>query len=210
MRSNRTWIGLASGVALGLAITAAVGVSTQTAGAQANFTVSPEQLKINQNISSAAVKRSNRSLNYLAPIRTTQTDKADDGSDGVMPLSTLPGSGEGWVVRQLARGQKQYWANVNPTTGDVIASSGPSSGPAAFIGSRSGVGNYVVDFRTPNVSVCSWAASPYFPAPPGQPYFATTTGVAGQSSMVRVLVFQPQAAALPVPVDSNVTVRVLC
>ena len=210
MRSNGTWIGVASGVALGLAITAAVGVSTQTAGAQANFTVSPEQLRINQKISSAAVKRSNRSLNYLAPIRTSQTDKADDGSDGVRPLSALPESGQGWVVAQLARGQKQFWANVDGTTGNVIASSGPSSGPGAFIGSRSGVGNYVVDFRTPTVSACSWTASPYFPAPPGQPFFATTTGVAGQSAMVRALVYQPQAAALPVPVDSNVTVQVLC
>ena len=35
-----------------------MGLSTQTAGAQANFTVSPEQLRINQKISSAAVKRS--------------------------------------------------------------------------------------------------------------------------------------------------------
>jgi hypothetical protein len=210
MRSDRTWIGVASGVALGVAITAAVGISTQTAGAQANFSVSPQQLKINQNISSAAVRRSNRSLNYLAPIRTTQTDKADDGSGGVRPLSTLSGSGQGWVVGQLARGQKQFWANVDGTTGEVIGSSGPSSGPTAFIGSRSGVGDYVVDFRTPNVAACSWVASPYFPAPPGRPYFATTTSVAGQSAMVRALVFQPQAAALPAPVDSNVTVRILC
>ena len=36
----------------------------------ATFAVTPQQLQINQSISSAAVKRSNRALNYLAPIRT--------------------------------------------------------------------------------------------------------------------------------------------
>ena len=52
MRSNRLWIGVACGVALGLATVAVVDLSTETASAQGGFTVSPEQLKINQNISS--------------------------------------------------------------------------------------------------------------------------------------------------------------
>ncbi len=127
MRSNRLWIGVACGVALGLATVAVVDLSTQTASAQGGFTVSAEQLKINQNISSAAVKRSNRSLNYLAPIRTTATDNADDGSDGVKALSSIAGSGQGWTVGQLARGQDQYWANVS-SAGALTASSGPGLG----------------------------------------------------------------------------------
>ena len=97
MQSNRWWVGLACGVALGLGTVAVVGMVTGSAAAQSgNFTVSPQQLKINQNISSAAVKRSNRALNYLAPIRTNQTDAADDGSNGTKPLSSIPGSGQGW------------------------------------------------------------------------------------------------------------------
>ncbi|HSJ73605.1 MAG TPA: hypothetical protein VK904_04755, partial [Miltoncostaeaceae bacterium] len=163
--------------------------------------------KINQNISSAAVKRSNRSLNYLAPIRTTQTDNADDGSNGVRPLSGIPGSGDGWAVGQLARGQKQYWANVGPT-GALTASSGPSTGTGVFTATRSAAGNYVVDFKT-NISACSWSASPVFPAGvAAEARAAVTAGVANQPTQVNVLVF-----AVPPPgggTDSNFTVQVLC
>jgi hypothetical protein len=214
MRSNRLWIGVTCGVALGLGAVAAADIGTPSASAQSGFTVSAEQLKINQNISSAAVKRSNRSLNYLAPIRTTQTDNADNGSNGVKALSSIPGSGDGWAVGQLAPGQKQFWANVNGTTGALIASSGPASGTGAYAASRTGAGTYVVDFKT-NVSACSWQASPYFAAPPAQPYFATTTGVAGQPTQVGAVVYHPTPATgtptgPPAPGDSNVTVRVLC
>jgi hypothetical protein len=208
MRSNRLWIGAACGVALGLGAVAMVDVSTQTARAQgANFTVSPEQLRINQNISSAAVKRSNRSLNYLAPIRTTQTDNADTGSEGVRPLSSIPGSGQGWTVGQLAPGQKQYWANVSPA-GAITASSGPSSGAAAFTAARTAAGNYVVDFKT-NVSACSWSASPYFPTPPGAPFFAFSIGVPGQPTQVNVRTVHSEATG-PAFADSNFTLQVLC
>ena len=166
MRFDRAWMGVAGGMAVGLAITAAVGANAQSGG----FTVSAQQLKINQNISSAAVKRSNRSLNYLAPIRTTQTDSADTGSDGVKPLSGIPGAGQGWTVGQLVRGQKQYWANVS-SLGALTASSGPASGSGAFTATRSAAGNYVVDFKT-NVSACSWNAAQLVAAPPAAPSFA--------------------------------------
>jgi hypothetical protein len=204
MRSNRLWIGVACGVALGLATVAAVDLSTQTASAQGGFTVSAEQLKINQNISSAAVKRSNRSLNYLAPIRTTQTDNADDGSNGVKALSSIPGSGQGWTVGQLARGQDQYWANVS-STGALLASSGPSSGTGAFTATRAGVGNYIVDFKT-NVSACSWSVNAYFPAPPAAPAFAFAVGVPGQLTQVQV---RTTNGALAVA-DATFTAQILC
>jgi hypothetical protein len=213
MRSNRLWIGVACGVALGLATVAAVDLSTQTASAQGGFTVSAEQLKINQNISSAAVLRSNRSLNYLAPIRTTQTDNADNGSGGVKPLSGIPGSGQGWPVGNLARGQKQYWANVGPT-GALTASSGPSSGSSAFTASRTpgglAAGDYTVDFKT-NVSACSWSVNPYYPNGPGLPAFAFVSGVPGQPTQVRVgsLTVNPAGPAVAFA-DINATVQVLC
>jgi hypothetical protein len=40
---------------MGLGAVAVAGVTTQSANAQSSFTVSTQQLKINQNISSAAV-----------------------------------------------------------------------------------------------------------------------------------------------------------
>ncbi len=63
-----------------------------------------QQLQINQKISQAAVLRSNQSLNYLAPIRTTTTDAANTGKAGVTRLSSVVGSGLGWTTAQIANG----------------------------------------------------------------------------------------------------------
>jgi hypothetical protein len=205
MRSDRLWIGVACGMALGLGALAAVDAGTQSASA-ASFTVSAEQLQINQNISSAAVRRSNRSLNYLAPIRTPQTDAADDGNSGVKPLSSIPGSGAGWAVGQLAPGQKQLWANVG-AAGALTASSGPATGTGAFTATRSAAGNYVVDFKT-NVSACSWNTSPVFSAPPGAPLVGVAVAVPNQPTQINVRVFDTIGAATAT--DSNFTVQVLC
>ena len=84
---NRWAAGLATGVVLGAAGVFAIG-TTQTADAQGDFKVTPAQLQINQKISQAAVRRSNQGLNYLAPIRTSQSDGADTGRNGVTPLVT--------------------------------------------------------------------------------------------------------------------------
>ncbi len=209
MRSNRLWVGVACGVALGLGAVVAVNAATEPAGAQAGFTVSPEQLKINQNISSAAVKRSNRSLNYLAPIRTSQSDSADDGSNGVKALTSIPGSGDGWAIGQLARGQKQLWANLG-STGAITAQSGPSSGTGSFTSTRTAAGDYVVNFKT-NVSACSWGADPFFAAGVAPtPLVAVTAGVASQPTQVNVRVFTVGAAPAPALTDNTVTVQVLC
>jgi hypothetical protein len=66
------WIGVAAGVALGLGAVVGVQAVTDTATAQGGFTVTPAQLKINQRISQAAVRRSNESLQLLDPIRREQ------------------------------------------------------------------------------------------------------------------------------------------
>jgi hypothetical protein len=105
MRIGRnTWFGLAAGLVLAVMGGLSVDGALNTADAQAGFTVSPAQLQINQRISQAAVRRSNRSLNYLAPIRSDATDNADDGSEGVRPLSKIPGAGAGWTAAQIADG----------------------------------------------------------------------------------------------------------
>lgn len=209
MRSNRLWIGLSCGVALGLASVVAVDLGTQTAGAQGSgFTVSAQQLKINQNISSAAVKRSNRALNYLAPIRTTQSDNADDGSKGVTPLDSVPGSGDGWSVGQLDQGQKQYWINVS-SAGAVTASSGPSSGTGAFAATRVGTGDYTVNFQN-NVSACSWGAHTLQPSPAtvATLTFAFVSAVAAQPNQVQVRTLSNAGGGTFA--DVNFTVQVLC
>jgi hypothetical protein len=207
--SNKLLAGVACGVVVGLGVVVAVGAGSHPDNAEAAaFTVSPQQLQINQKISQAAVRRSNQSLNYLAPIRTAQSDAADDGNNGVKPLSSIPGAGNGWAVTQLAPGQRQFWANVSPT-GAVTAQSGPSSGDGSFTATRSGAGNYVVDFKT-NVTACSWDASPVFPAGgTAQPFFVVARGVANQPTQVNVRVFSAQASP-PTASDSNVSVQVLC
>ena len=105
--------GVAAGILLGLGTVFAIEGATSDASAQSGFTVTPAQLQINQKISQAAVKRSNRGLNYLAPIRTSQTDTADDGSKGVTPLSQITGSGKGWTSGQIGDG-----AITNSKVGD--------------------------------------------------------------------------------------------
>jgi hypothetical protein len=104
MRSRNVIAGAAVGLALGVGTLAALDAGTGAADAQSGFKVSPAQLRINQKISSAAVLRSNRSLNYLAPIRTSQTDGADTGSNGVRPLTQVPGAGDGWTSSQIGDG----------------------------------------------------------------------------------------------------------
>jgi hypothetical protein len=70
---GRWWIGVAAGVALGLGGVVAVEAATDSASAQGGFTVTPGQLKINQRISQAAVRRSNEALQLLDPIRREQS-----------------------------------------------------------------------------------------------------------------------------------------
>lgn len=104
MRARDMWAGMAAGAVLAVAGGFALGGTMDHAQAQSGFTVTPAQLQINQKISSAAVRRSNRSLNYLAPIRTQASDSADNGSNGVKALSTIPGAGQGWATGQIANG----------------------------------------------------------------------------------------------------------
>lgn len=104
MRARDMWAGMAAGAVLAVAGGFALGGTMDRAEAQSGFSVTPAQLQINQKISSAAVRRSNRSLNYLAPIRTQASDAADNGSNGVKALSAIPGAGQGWATGQIANG----------------------------------------------------------------------------------------------------------
>ncbi len=88
-----------------IATVAVIGTAAalMVSGASAGISTT-QQLVINQKISQAAVLRSNQSLNYLAPIRTTTTDAVNTGKAGVTRLSSVVGSGLGWTTAQIANG----------------------------------------------------------------------------------------------------------
>ena len=89
---------IASAAVLG---TAAVLVASGTAANETAISTT-QQLVINQRISQAAVRRSNSSLNYLAPVRTAQSDAANTGRNGVTSLSRVTGAGKGWPTTAIA------------------------------------------------------------------------------------------------------------
>ena len=68
MLKGRWWIGVTAGVAIGLGAVVALEGSTGEASAARPVTVSAEQLKINQRISQAAVKRGNAAITRLNTI----------------------------------------------------------------------------------------------------------------------------------------------
>lgn len=68
MWKGRWWMGVSAGVALGLGGIVAVEASTGEADAQRPIAVTAQQLKINQRISQAAVKRSNDALARIGPL----------------------------------------------------------------------------------------------------------------------------------------------
>ena len=70
---GRWWIGVSAGVALGLAGVVAVEASTDRADAQRPVAVTAQQLKINQRISSAAVRRSNEGLRRVSAVEAHPT-----------------------------------------------------------------------------------------------------------------------------------------
>jgi hypothetical protein len=153
---GRWWIGVAAGVALGLGSVVAVDATTDTASAQASkFRVSAEQLRINQRISQAAVRRSNESLTLLGPVRDT------DGPNGTR--DTAPG----WGSAQIAGGavtqaklaadvtaKQPLWAVVNPDGTLARGSGATASGRAA--GFAAGV--YTVTFNR-NIAQCAYVAT---------------------------------------------------
>lgn len=67
---GRWWMGVTAGVVIGLGTVAGVQAATSDGSGGRKVIVSPQQLKINQRISQAAVKRSNDALKNLATLNS--------------------------------------------------------------------------------------------------------------------------------------------
>jgi len=148
---GRWWIGVAAGVALGLGTVVAVDATTEDASAQANFRVSPEQLRINQRISQAAVRRSNESLQLLDPIRRVQNQpqkvlgwRTQDLRDNAV----TPGK----LAEPLREGQPR-WAVVAAGSGALTRAKGATT--SAKLATD---GFYTVTFDR-DISACSIQAT---------------------------------------------------
>ena len=195
---------IASAAVLG---TAALLVGSGTAANENQRNTTGQQLLINQRISQAAVRRSNSALNYLAPIRTTQSDAANTGANGVTPLSRVTGSGKGWTTAQIAdkavTGAKMadgtvtntqlaspiYKAIVNGSAPAVASSNVPNTSVARVSGQA--VGAYTVTFPTKNVSACTFStALQGAAADAAGAGYITVAPVAGNTAAVNVTTWQ--------------------
>jgi hypothetical protein len=148
---------IASAAVLG---TAAVLVGSGTAATE-NANTTGQQLLINQRISQAAVRRSNSALNYLAPVRTTASDAANTGKNGVTPLSKVTGAGQGWPTAAIANSaitSAKLAAPVQAVVNNVsripvTRVAGGASATLATIGNVTVAGNCGINQTLTNASI---------------------------------------------------------
>ena len=144
-----------------VASAAVLGTAAVLVGSGAAATSTSEQLMINQKISQAAVRRSNSALNYLAPIRTTTSDAANTGANGVTPLSKVTGSGLGWTTAQIANAAVTPAKLSNPSYFAVVSSIGAmqrATSGVTVTSALTGTSTYTVTFPS-NVSLCAPVAT---------------------------------------------------
>jgi hypothetical protein len=156
---TRWWVGVAAGVALGLGTVVAVEAATEDASAQGGFAVTAEQLRTNQRVSIAAVRRSNESLQLLDPIRRQpklpqkvigwRSQDLRDGS--VTGAKIVNGAVSEAKLSSSLAGRLPAWAVVG-ANGALARSSG------GLTSQRTGEGAYRVDLNR-NVGQCAWTAT---------------------------------------------------
>jgi hypothetical protein len=150
MRKANWWVGVSLGVALGLGGVVGVEAATDDASAQSGFTVSAEQLKINQRISQAAVRRSNESLDLLDPVRKSG---ASDDAPGWGTTQIRNGAVTAAKLDTATREGLPRWAVVAATTGALTRAKG-----ATTSAKLAAPGLYTVTFDR-DVSACALQAT---------------------------------------------------
>ena len=203
----RWWVGVAAGVALGLGVVVAVEAGTQDASAQGGFAATAEQLRTNQRISIAAVRRSNEALNLLDPIRRQPKLpqkvlgwRTQDLRDGAVSTAKIAnGAVSEAKLASSAAGRLPAWAVVG-TNGALARSSG------GITSQRTGEGAYRVDFNR-NVGQCAWTATLVVSS-------ATDLGDIGAAidpvDSERLVVFTTDNANPPVAADRAVNLQLTC
>ena len=147
MRKN-WWIGVTAGLAVGIGGVAIADQATTPANA-APFTLSVNQLQINQRISQAAVRRSNNALTLLGPVRASGTTPAA----GWPSASIRNGAVTSAKLDTSVREGMPRWAVVAATTGALVRGKGASKASKL-----TDVGLYSVTFDR-DVSACSFQAT---------------------------------------------------
>jgi hypothetical protein len=173
---RRGTMALGAGLALGIGAAVIAGQLTGTANAEsprtAGFTLSVQQLAINQAISSAAVRRSNESLRLLDPLRPRPNQpnrilgwRSGDLRDNAVTSPKIAKAAvteakvaDNAITRpkldpELREAQPR-WAVVNGANGEIVRATGAVREGSA----RTGEGRYTVRFDR-NVSECSVQAS---------------------------------------------------
>jgi hypothetical protein len=156
---SRWWVGVAAGVALGLGVVVATQAGTHEASAQSGFRTGAEQLRINQRISQAAVRRSNEALVLLDPIRKLPKLpqkvlgwRAQDLRDGAVSATKIAnGAVSEAKLASTVVTRLPAWAVVN-ATGTLARSSG------GITSQRVEEGLYRVDLNR-DVGRCAWTAT---------------------------------------------------
>lgn len=148
MRTANWWIGVSLGVAAGLGGFALANGTTHRADA-ASVSVTPAQLKINQRISQAAVRRSNEALSLLSPVRKVgSTTPPGWGTAQIKDGAVTPAK-----LDTAARERLPRWAVVTATTGKLDRGQGATAAAKA-----TDPGIYTVTFDR-DVSACALTAS---------------------------------------------------
>jgi len=150
MRRASWWVGVSLGTALGLGGVVADVAAPDEASAQSGFTVSAEQLRINQRISQAAVRRSNEALDLLDPVRKSG---ASDDAPGWGTTQIRDGAVTSAKLDTATRERLPRWAVVAATTGSLTRGQG-----ATTSAKLADPGLYTVTFDR-DVSACALQAT---------------------------------------------------
>ena len=169
--TGRAWLGVACGVAMGIGCVAALDAADRADAQASKVEVTAEQLLINQRISQAAVRRSNRALDILRPLTAP---------------SPTPGDTNGWRTREIRDGAITE-RKLSPALRDEaalfasVAATGSLTAGRGVTGSQQlSQGEYVVTFERSVAACAAWVQ------PVGQNAFVQASSSSVQTDSVLV------------------------